>query len=284
MKLKPKLSLPPAPAIAPSPSSAPTFACRYRFIELIAPSTAVGKTLVANFIAAMLRNAGHRVTLVRIESRSANRRGADLLIDAEDFSQSARLAGAAAGVLRPLYTVLERAKADDTIVVLDWGGGLASYRNEAFAAMRFDDRLAAWDVRGLTIVPTLSSVDRMEQAADVLAKSALVAPGINRLLLLNKRLGPFAFVPGTAERKAFDALRETAAGVSTIEIPAVAGESLKACDDANLTMLEVIGTDVDKLAGRLGEIEPIAAAIQSHVAAWWEVAEANLLGVIADEK
>jgi hypothetical protein len=276
----------PKPSAASAHSSTaavvPHFACRYGFFECIAPGTAVGKSLTANFIAALLRSAGYKVTSVKIESRYADRRGADVLIDAEDFSQSARLPGAAAGVLRPLFSILERAKATDTIVVLDWGGGLASYRNEAYAAVRFDDRLAAWGVPGLTIVPTTSSVDRMKQAADVIAKSALVAPGIDRLLLLNRRLGPFVFMSGTAERKAYDDLRAMAAGVPTIEIPAVAGESLKSCDDANLSMREVLGMKVDALAGRLGEMEPIAAAIQRHVAAWWEASEANMRSVIAD--
>jgi len=263
------------------------FRLNYGVFETIAAGTAVGKSLTAAFLTALLRMEGYSVQLVRIESRAANRQGADLVIDAENFSQSARLPGASAAVLRPLFLVLQQAAgAEDSIVIIDWGGGLTSYRNEAFAATRFDERLAVWGMRGLTIVPTTSAVDRMEQAAEVLTKNALIVPGMDRLLLLNRRLGDFSFVTGSADRRAYEILRAASEGIPTIEIPAVAGESLKTCEDAGLAMRDVIAADVAQLARQLGEIEPIAAAIQSHVAAWWAASERQLMNVIRapDEK
>jgi hypothetical protein len=271
----------------PAQRSSVQFPLRYRVFELTAAGTAVGKSLTAIFLAALLRMAGYSVCLVRIESRAANRQGADLMVDAEDFSQSARLPGASAAVLRPLFLALQQAAgSENSIVIIDWGGGLTSYRNEAFTATRFDERLAAWGMRGLSIVPTTSAVDRMEQAAEVLAKTALVVPGMDRLLILNRRLADFSFVTGSADRRAYEKLRAASEGIPTIEIPAVAGESLKTCEDAGLAMRDVIAADVAQLARQLGEIEPIAAAIQSHIAAWWAASERQLMNIIRapDEK
>jgi hypothetical protein len=47
----------------------------------------------------------------------------------------------------------------------------------------------------------------------------LITPQLDRAVVLNRRLGAFNFVPGSAERSAFDALQKAAEGDPAIRSP-----------------------------------------------------------------
>lgn len=268
------------PQSKPQPPPPPPPPLAYLFFELIAQATAVGKSIMAKFLTDMLRQMGHRVILVRIESKVIKQAGADVAIDAEDFAQAARLPGGVAGVLRNLFLTLEQAAREGTIVIVDWGGGLADYRAEAYAATRFDERLEELGIRGLCFVVTTCATDRMNQASESLATCELIAPKLERGLILNKRIGPFSFVAGSDEHKVWEKLQRTAKGSKMVEIPAVAGESWKKCSDAGLTMSDVIESDLGQLTAQLNDPRILAAAYQSHVAAWWIAAEKAMLPLL----
>jgi uncharacterized protein (DUF736 family) len=93
-------------------------------------------------------------------------------------------------------------------------------------------------------------------------------------------LGSFTFVPGSAERSVFDTLQKAAEGDPTIRIPAVAGESWKSCENAGLSMREVIELNLPELAKRLSEGLWMASAVQVQVLAWWTAAEKEVLKVL----
>jgi hypothetical protein len=259
------------------PSTPPSTIVLPRFLEFVAHATAVGKSLLAAFAYMFYLQHGYQPILVRIESRAVRRSGADILIDTEDFAQSSRLPGGVAGVLRPLFPALDRARNERVAVIVDWGGGLSDYRHQAYAATRFGERLAGMGIPGVSAIVTTSAADRMAQATENLGTSARIAPQISRRLILNRRAGPFHFVPGSEQRRTFEALQKAAEGVQIMKIDAVAGESWKMCDDSNLTMAEVIAMDIPELAARLREDEFIATACQTQVAAWWESTEAEML-------
>jgi hypothetical protein len=264
----------------PEPSIEP-YAIRYQFIEVTAAASHVGKTLTATFITALLRSVGIPVLLARIESKAARLTStADLDIDSEDFGQAARLPGGEAAILRPVYDALQKAPQDKRVIIVDWAGGFVDYRNKILAATRFDERLADLGLQGISLVVTTSQADRMRQAADVLTHTRLITPQLDRAVVLNRRLGAFNFVPGSAERSAFDALQKAAEGDPAIRIPAVAGESWKSCENAGLSMREVIELNLPELAKRLSEDLWVASAVQVQVLAWWTAAEKEVLKVL----
>ncbi|WP_439409616.1 hypothetical protein ACNJX9_16995 [Bradyrhizobium sp. DASA03076] len=103
------------------------FALFYRYNEFISTASHVGKTMLANFQALLLRQLGHKVVVVRIESKAVRSPLTDIHIASENFADAARLPGGEAAVLRPLYEAVERAAQDEEqpTVIVDWSGGSA---------------------------------------------------------------------------------------------------------------------------------------------------------------
>jgi hypothetical protein len=253
----------------------------HRFIELTSTASHVGKSMLAIFLALLLRQFGFAVVLLRIESKAARSAVGDIHIDSEDFAGAARLPGGEAAVLRPLYDCLQKASQDGSIVIADWGGGLAEHRANIFAATRFDDRLAELNMRGLSVVVTTSLADRMRHARELIAQTQMITPGLDIALLLNRRVGRFHFVDGSDERQIFDDLQKAAKGLPVIRIPAIAGETWKTCEAAGLSMTDTIELPLRELAQRLGgENAWLASAYQMQVAAWWQSAEREALRVL----
>lgn len=135
-------------------------------------------------------------------------------------------------------------------------------------------------MRGLSLVATTNQVDRMQDATSLLTQTGIVAPGLDRALLLNQRHGTFSFPAGSAECDAFEALERAAKGLPVLRLPSVRGESWQACENAGLTMRETIELDLTELVRRLRGNPYVIAAIQSQVAAWWTIAEKEVLGIL----
>jgi len=252
----------------------------FDFIEFFSMGSHVGKSMFTTYLAALLRSLGIDVVIVRIESKAARSKDADIFIDSEDFAASARLPGGEVALLRPVYDALRSAaeKQIRPLIMLDWGGGLSEYRAKIYAATRFDDRLADHKLRGLSIVVTTSLVDRMRHASELIEQTRILTPGLDRALLLNSRVGKFAFVKGTEEHRIFSDLQEAAKGARIIRIPAITGETWQSCEAAGLSMVDTIKLPLPELAQRLGEDDPFSAcAYQMQVATWWQKAEREFL-------
>src|SRR6266702_709904 len=134
----------------PSPKPGSPFQPAYRFIEFFSASSHVGKSMLAMFAAQLLTALGVKVRLVRIESKAAARsRDPKVVhIDSEDFAAAARLPGAEVAILRPVFELIEKAaKSDESVILIDWGGGLATHRAKIYAATRFDARLSELKMR-----------------------------------------------------------------------------------------------------------------------------------------
>jgi hypothetical protein len=256
------------------------FALIYHFAEFVSTASHVGKTMLSTFVALLLRQLGHKVLLIRIESKAVRSADADIHIASEDFADAARLPGAEVAVLRPLYGALQKAAKDDAkpVVIVDWAGGLSSHRAKIYAATRFDDRLADVGMRGLTVVVTTSLSDRMRQAAELVTQTRTITPNLDVALALNYRVGPFRFIEGSDERRIFQGLQKAAKGLSVIKIPAIAGETWKTCEAAGLTMIDTVEMPLRELEKRLGgEDAWLASAFQMQVAAWWQSSEREML-------
>ena len=251
------------------------------FLEFVAHGTSVGKSLLATFACLIYVQLGYQPILIRIESRAVRRDGADVAIDTEDFARSAQLPGGVAGVLQPLFSALGSAKEERTAVILDWGGGQSDHRYRAYAATRFGERLAAMGIPAVSAIVTTAAADHMKQAVENLRTSALIAPQIRRVLVLNRHEGRFDFAAGSGVRATFDTLLEAAKDVAIMKVEDVDGESWKRCDDAQLTMAEVVGMDIPALAAHLNIDEFIAAACQSQVSAWMMSTEQAMLRALA---
>lgn len=262
------------------------FVPAYRFIEFVSVASHVGKSTFADFTAQLLGQFGIPIKFIRIESKAArSRQSGDVVhIDTENFAAAARLPGAEAAVLRPVFEILEAAALDKArpVIVLDWGGGLSSLRAQIYAATQFDAQLWELGMRGLSVVTTTSLTDRMAQARELIEQTRMVVPGVDLALLLNRRTGSFTFVDGTEEKRVFQGLLKTAKNLPIVKIPAVAGESWQACQAAGLTMHEVVDMKAAALRQRFGsENRCLVSAFQMHVATFWKVAESEMLRVLA---
>jgi len=262
------------------------FVTTYRFLEFVSVASHVGKSTLADFTAQLLGQFGVPIRFIRIESRAArSRQSGDVVhIDTENFAAAARLAGAEAAVLRPVFEIMEEAALDEArpVIVLDWGGGLSQLRAQIYAATQFDAQLSDLGMRGLSVVMTNSLTDRMAQARELIELTRDIVPGMDIALLLNRRTGNFGFVDGTEEKRVFRDLMKAAKGLPVIKMPAVAGESWQACAAAGLTMHEVINMEPAALRRRFGsENRCLVRAFQLHVATFWKVAESEMLQVLA---
>ncbi|MEY9464006.1 hypothetical protein [Bradyrhizobium ottawaense] len=272
---------------APKTSTAVTeFVPAYRFIEFVSVASHVGKSTLADFTKQLLAQFGIPIRFIRIESKAArSRQSGDVVhIDTENFAAAARLAGAEAAVLRPVFEIMEQAALDEArqVIVLDWGGGLSQLRAQIYAATQFDAQLSDLGMQGLSVVTTTALTDRMAQARELIELTQDIAPGLHIALALNRRNGAFGFVDGTEEKRVFRDLMKAAKGLPVIKVPAVAGESWQACQAAGLTMHEVINMEPAALRRRFGsENRCLVRAFQAHVAAFWMKAESEMLQVLA---
>ncbi|MBR0751217.1 hypothetical protein JQ604_03400 [Bradyrhizobium jicamae] len=272
---------------APKTSTAVTeFVPAYRFIEFVSVASHVGKSTLADFTKQLLAQFGIPIRFIRIESKAArSRQSGDVVhIDTENFAAAARLAGAEAAVLRPVFEIMEQAALDEArqVIVLDWGGGLSQLRAQIYAATQFDAQLSDLGMQGLSVVTTTALTDRMAQARELIELTQDIAPGLHIALALNRRNGAFGFVDGTEEKRVFRDLMKAAKDLPVIKVPAVAGESWQACQAAGLTMHEVINMEPAALRRRFGsENRCLVRAFQAHVAAFWMKAESEMLQVLA---
>jgi hypothetical protein len=273
---------------APKSSTAAVteFVPAYHFIEFCSVASHVGKSTFAEFTAQLLGQFAIPIKFIRIESRAArSRQSGDVVhIDTENFAAAAKLAGAEAAVLRPVFEIMEEAALDEArpVIVLDWGGGLSQLRAQIYAATQFDAQLSDLGMRGLSVIMTNSLTDRMAQARELIELTRDIVPCMDVALLLNRRAGGFGFVDGTEEKRVFRDLMKSAKGLPVIKVPAVAGESWQACQAAGLTMHEVINMEPAALRRRFGsENRCLVRAFQLHVAAFWKVAESEMLQVLA---
>src|SRR3954452_21589786 len=84
------------------------FVPAYRFIEFVSVASHVGKTTLADFTKQLLVQFGIPIRFIRVESKAArSRQSGDVVhIDTENFAAAARLAGAEAAVLRPVFEIM----------------------------------------------------------------------------------------------------------------------------------------------------------------------------------
>jgi hypothetical protein len=251
------------------------------FLEIAGHGTGLGKSLLATTAALVYRQAGYDVTMVRIESKLIKHREADIFIATENFAQAAALVGGLAGVVDPLFETFKTIKPGKSVVIVDWGGGQADHRAQIFVATRFGERLKAMGISATSVVVTTNAPNDMAQAAELLRTSATIAPDINRCLALNRRRGSFTFLDGSEQSRVNRRLRDEAKGARTFEVRAVGGESWKVCDEAGMSMPEVIESDLETLSARIAQNQFIAGACQIEVAAWYAATEAELLRVLA---
>ncbi len=179
------------------------------FIDVAADGTAQGKSTLAIRMRAHCEDAGLRTTIVRIESQHAalGMRDGDVLIPLETIGDMRGMVGGIVGILEPGLNVVSRMMREGGAVIFDWGGGLADYRLEGFAATGLDEKLAEAGIDAWSIVVTTASESSMTQAVRLLAKTASFAPGFRRAVALNALGGGFNFPSGTVSGRLFADLK-----------------------------------------------------------------------------
>lgn len=247
-------------------------------VEATADGTGLGKTFSITRLRYHYERHGVPATVIRIESRGImqrSQREGDIFIATEEFAQARRRVGGLAGVLQPAFARIAEAAGKNEAVLIDWAGGQAQNRLEVMAATGFHERLAELKVRGASLVVTTNVVARMREAAENLAETARVAPGLKRMLLLNERLGEFVFAPHSAAQKAYEEMLAAAKG-AVIRLPEIGGDAWPLCEANGLTLPRVVRAEPGELAELLGESAFIAKVVINEVAAWWLASEKEL--------
>jgi hypothetical protein len=251
-------------------------------VEIGSDGTSIGKTTIANRLAHLYREAGRRVTLVRIESsrrRKAGTTGAadvEVFIETEEFATAAGRTGGLTGVLTPLWEAILRIPETGEAVIVDWAGGTVAHRLDVIAATGFDATLAALGVRGLSLVVTTCAAEAMSQAGAYLSGLAKVAPALSRALVLSGRAGPFDFAAGSEQAESFERLKRTAGAIPMVQIQFVRGRALEVCADAGLEVAAALMTEALPLSRRLGVDVFRASSCASELALWWQRSGAAL--------
>jgi hypothetical protein len=253
-----------------------------RILEFAGHGTGLGKSLLATTSGLIYRQLGYEPVMVRIETRQIQHRDPHIAIPTETFAKSATFVGGISAVVAPLFEQIKKLDpAGRGAIIIDWAGGHAHHRNEVFAATRFAERLAARGLSATSIVVTTNTAADIANATALLSASQQILSGVTLRVALNRRRGNFTFEPGSTQARALDELRVT--DVPSFNVRAVGGDCWKACDEAGMSILEVLAADVDALANRLSLDDFIAAAIQAEVATWYTATEAELLRSLRGE-
>lgn len=241
------------------------------YLEGSADGTSQGKTTYMSRVRDYVEEHGIPVKMIRIESRGVAKsqlREADVLIATESFAEARRHVGGVAGVVQPIYDAVKWAAENKGVVVIDWGGGLARLRLEIYIATRFDQALRRHGMKGATFFPVTQTADRMSETAKNIAESAEAVPGLRRVLVMNEKLGPFQFPPGTASERAYANLM-AAPRDALVRMPEIQNEAWAICESAGLHMAEAVRMQAPQLAERIGHIDFVAEAVLSEIGAWW---------------
>ncbi|MBD3847499.1 hypothetical protein IED13_17500 [Bosea sp. SSUT16] len=250
-----------------APSARPS---RY-FYDITADGTHQGKSTIATRLRAHCEDAGLSVTMVRIESEHVAKGlgDDDVLVPVEEIGQAGRVVGGIVGVMEPALTAVTRMIERGGVVVMDWGGGLGEYRLELLAATGLDHVLAQENIPAWTIVVATDIETSMAQALRVLERTALMAPELQRAVVLNRLHGAFDAASSTPQGRRKDALLSHKGLGATLNFPLVSGQSMAALAPLGLdhrAMLELIPEEV---ARRLGISPFLARALLAHFAAWY---------------
>jgi hypothetical protein len=260
-------------------SNNPTTKDHRFFIDVSAPGTAKGKTLMSQAIRDHFRAAGIEPTVVRFESAAAagTRPNGEVFINSDKLVDAEPNRGGPISLLDPISKAITDSKG--TPVILDWAGGQSALRADFYAASGFDSLVAEKGFVGFSLVVTTNQAASMVQAADALDMTAKVAPLLRRVLVLNRRDGGFEdFPPGSAEAKAYaDALMPKAAKCAAqLTLPVIARHGWEPFAAAGLSILEVLNRPVGELADITGLTSMLAAVCRTSVAAWWAEVRAQL--------
>ena len=242
------------------------------FIDVSADATGLGKSLIAGRLADHLMDCGLPVTYVRIESRrvTTGQRPDEVFIATEEIARSHLMPGGIVGVLAPAFDAAERLAVGDApgAVVIDWAGGLGGHRLEALAASGIGDFLHVHGVVAISAVVTTAVVERLEEAASVLAATADYAPALQRLLVLNHRIGGFDAPATTPVGRATASLLAAHGASPVLEMPRIAGDSWAYLQSLGLSLGETVRLAAGDVAERLGCSTMLAHACLAHCAAW----------------
>ncbi len=270
------LSTEPAPPQMAVASSIPDY------IDVSADASHLGKTTIARRLRHYMHGAGRQTIMVRIESRAIDPKlePGDVFIPVENFSRAGDLAGGIVGVLTPFFDAIVRARDEGKTLIMDWPAGAARQRLEAMAATRFDERMAALGMTGLSLVVTTNASDRMAEAAENLNLLAQVAPGLQRGVVLNSRAGDFNFASGSEQARLLRTLLNLPDLAAILKIPLLRGGCWKLCEEAGYTIMpEAMLTSPSDLAKRLKVNEFLAASVITEIEAWWQLTEKALAQV-----
>jgi hypothetical protein len=245
------------------------------FLEKLGVRGGTGKSTSANRARDHFMASGVPVDMVRIESKRCMwaSRPDETFIATEDLAESNDQTGGVAATLAPIWKILDKARKVNGVVICDWGAGLTNFRSDLLRSTHFDETLKKWGIAGYACVVTDNSVDSMRQCADTLKSTHDVAPGLQLVVVRNELRGPFDFADGTEEASAFEGLMEQSTDAKHIKIPAFRGNAMAPFVAAGLTVLEVMTSDPEWLAKKIGRDIFVTTACISKVGEWWRATE-----------
>jgi hypothetical protein len=109
----------------------------------------------------------------------------------------------------------------------------------------------------------------MAQALRVLDRTALMAPGLQRAVVLNRLHGDFDAGPSTPLGRKTEALLAHKGLGATLNLPLASGQSMAALAPLGLDQRAILELTPEEVAKRLGMSPFLARALLAHFAAWY---------------
>jgi hypothetical protein len=153
---------------------------------------------------------------------------------------------------------------------------------EVLAATGFDGVLQSMNLRAASLIMTTCSADHMSQAESHIKRLKVVAPLLQRVLVLSARSGSFQFPKASEQAEVFARLLNEAADTPIARIPLVAGRALQVCADAGIDAAEAMSLPAPALAKRIRGHVFAAAACASEIAVWWKKTADELMPVLGE--
>jgi hypothetical protein len=244
-------------------------------------NTGLGKTTIANGIAAFFEAAGVPVRIARIETKARQREFAstDRFIDLDRAGEATHLVGAEAALLDEVWLDIMGAITHGEVVVIDCGAGAHRLVLAAAAATGLDRLIVAKDARCSLVVVTTPDAESARQALELIADSRVRMAAADVILAVNQTNPGQPPGADTPQARAFAKAISRLSGVRRLEIPYARAQALAAFAESGRSILTILRATDQQLTRWSGRGELASLAAQAHLAAWFRAVSDQLIRV-----
>ena len=239
-------------------------------VAVLGPSTAMGKTTIADVVGSFFRSAAVAVHTVRIETgvRRAEFPAGDTIIDLDCVGDAAHAVGAEASLFDGVWRRIKAATAGGHVVVIDGGAGAQRLLLDVASSTGLSGLVAARGASCWVVVVTTPDPESARQAAALVADVNERMPEANILLAVSYTSPTQRPGVDTPQARAVTAILDPL-HILKVDVPFAGAQALAAFAKSQRSFLEILRADEQQLVRWSGQGELASLAAQAHLAAWW---------------